>query len=157
MERVLSILLGAVLVLAGGSKAIDPGPTNQALAWAFGPAAPGLTAVLVAAEVGVALLLLTGLARRFATLGAALLGGGFLMWTSSLAVLAPESSCGCGMSAGDGTGSTEIARAGSFTATALVLVWFRRSAEASGAERHEETQGQDQVAASDEQNGERNE
>jgi len=154
MERILSLALGAVLLLAGASKTLDPGPTHQALEWAFGPAAPGLTALLVAAEVGVALLLLTGFGRWIATLSAVLLGGAFFVWASSVAVLAPESSCGCGLGAGDGTGPAEVARAGSFAATALVLLWFRRSADAPGAGARDDGRGREQVAASDEQKGE---
>ena len=157
MERVLGFVLGSVLLVAGGSKALDPGPTRQSLEWAFGPAAPGLTALLVAAEVGVGLLLLTGLGRWIATLSAALLGGAFFVWVSSVAVLAPESSCGCGLGAGDGTGPAEVARAGSFAATALVLLWFRRSADVPGAGARDDGRGPEQVAASDVENREHNE
>ena len=143
MERILSLSLGAVLLLAGVSKAADPESTRQAIAWAFGPAAAPLTALLVAAEVGVALVLLTGLNKRVGALAALVLGGAFFAWTSSLAVLAPESSCGCGVGAGDGTGPAEVARAGSFAATALVLVWFRRSGGAPAADAEDETRGRD--------------
>jgi uncharacterized membrane protein YphA (DoxX/SURF4 family) len=135
ISTVVRLALGAVLLVAGGLKVIDPQTSVQAVkAYELLPA--GLARLvgwgLPFVEIGIGLLLILGLLTRTAAIAAGALMVAFIAAVASAAARGLSIDCGCfggggAVAPGQTAYGAEIARDVGLLLAALWLAWQPRS------------------------------